>query len=58
MTTEDYRAMLDAIERALAICHDSLGKMDDAHRKICDDLRDARDRLLGLLKLPGKSQGT
>ena len=52
MRTEDYQAMLDAVERALQICRESLGKMDEAHRKICDDLRDARDRLRALLQLP------
>ena len=56
MKTDDYRAMLTAVEKALAICQGSLGKMDETHRKICDDLRDARDRLLQLLKLPPEGE--
>lgn len=52
MKTDDYQAMLDSIERALQICRESLGKMDEAHRRICDDLRDARDRLRALVELP------
>ena len=58
MKADEYRAMLAAIEQALAICHESLGKMDEAHRRICDDLRDARDRLLALLKLPPSMEAT
>lgn len=50
MKSTDYRAMLSAVEQALAICRESAGKMDATHRKICDDLHDARDRLLELLK--------
>lgn len=52
MRTEDYKAMLDAVERALQICRESLGKMDAAHRKICEDLQHARDHLRALLQLP------
>lgn len=56
MKSEEYRAMLEAVERALEICRQSLGKMDATHRKICDDLRDARDRLLELLNLPQRGE--
>jgi len=52
MKTPNYTAMLEAVEKALQICRDSMGRMDEAHRKICDDLRDARDRLRDQLGLP------
>ena len=52
MRKDDYTAMLQAVERALQICRESLGKMDEAHRRICADLQDARDRLRSLLELP------
>lgn len=55
MRTEDYKAMLDAVEKALSTCRESFGKMDGSHRKICEDLRDARDRLLQLLNPPRHS---
>lgn len=58
MNTDDYKAMLAAVEQALAICRDSLGKMDATHQRICEDLRDARDRLLEVLKLPPKGEAS
>lgn len=52
MRQHDYKAMLDAIERALQICRESLAHRDDAHRRICDELQAARDRLRVLLQGP------
>jgi hypothetical protein len=46
MKIEDYKTMLRAVEQALKICDQSVGFMDEAHRKICEDLRDAHTRLL------------
>ena len=48
--------MLSAIEQALSVCRESLEKMDATHRKICEDLRDARDRLVQLLNSPPKTE--
>lgn len=50
MKLQKYTAMLNAIEQALTICRESLEKVDAEHRRICEDLRDARDRLLYLIK--------
>ncbi|HEX2852499.1 MAG TPA: hypothetical protein VHO24_04615 [Opitutaceae bacterium] len=49
MKNQDYRTMLRAVEQALEICDQSTGLMDEIHRKICEDLRDARARLLRLV---------
>ena len=58
MKTNDYIAMLRAVESALEICSKSTGFMDAMHRKICEELHDARDRLLKLISTTGpKSLG-
>ncbi|HVU34837.1 MAG TPA: hypothetical protein VHE61_15495 [Opitutaceae bacterium] len=49
MKTDHYKTMLESVERALQVCRESLDKVDESHRKICDDLQDARDRLRALL---------
>jgi hypothetical protein len=49
MKIQDYKAMLRAVEQALEVCDQSTGFMDEIHRKICEDLRDARARLLRLV---------
>jgi hypothetical protein len=49
MKTQDYRTMLRAVEQALEVCDQSSGFMDEIHRKICQDLRETRSRLLSLL---------
>ena len=53
MKTNDYIAMLRAVESALEICSKSTGFMDAVHRKICEELHDARDRLLTLINSAG-----
>jgi hypothetical protein len=52
MKVTDYKAMLRAVENALEICRGSSGFMDEMHRKICEDLRDARERLRRLIEGP------
>jgi hypothetical protein len=42
----EYKSMLNAVEKALQICDDSSGFMDEVHRKICEELRVVRARLL------------
>lgn len=49
MKIQDYKAMLRAVEQALEVCDQSSGFMDEVHRKICQDLRETRARLLRLL---------
>jgi hypothetical protein len=49
MKTPDYKAILSAVERALAICDDPTTSMDQTHRRICEDLRRARDELVRLI---------
>lgn len=49
MKIQDYRTMLLAVEQALEVCDQSTGFMDEMHRKICEDLRDARARLMRLV---------
>lgn len=50
MKSTDYKTILAAIEKALAICDGSEGFMDAVHRKICEDLHDARSQLLKLME--------
>lgn len=58
MKATDYKTILAAIEKALAICDDSTGFMDAVHRKICEDLHDARKQLLRLIdSQPNTSAG-
>lgn len=49
MKIQDYKTMLRAVEQALEVCDQSSGFMDEVHRKICQDLRETRARLLRLL---------
>jgi len=52
MAPKEYTAILSAVEQALAIC-DSYGeRMDEARRKICEDLRRVRAELRRQLNLP------
>lgn len=52
MEKKDYRAMLSAIEQALAIC-DSYGEhIDEIRGRICEDLRRVRVELRRQLGLP------
>lgn len=50
----DYKSMLRSVEQALEICEKSAGFMDEVHRKICEDLQDARNRLRRLLHASGE----
>ena len=49
MKTQDYEAMLQGVEQALAVCHKSSGIVDAVHREICEKLSAARDHLLLLI---------
>jgi hypothetical protein len=49
MEIQDYKKMLGAVEQALEVCDQSTGFMDEIHRKICEDLRDAHTRLIRLI---------
>ena len=50
MSNNDYRAVLDALDRALAVYENSTGFIDRVHREICDNLRGARLRVLQLIE--------
>jgi hypothetical protein len=52
MGPKDYRAILSAVEQAIAICDRDKGKMDEARRKICESLHRLREELRGELGLP------
>lgn len=52
MTTQDYKKMLEAVEQALEVCRGSSGLMDEMHSNICEELHDARTRLLSLIGAP------
>lgn len=58
MKPTDYKAILAAVEKALVICDESSGFMDAIHRKICQDLRDARTQLLRLIEAQPRSDAT
>ncbi len=45
MQPTDYRAILSAVEQALAICESYGEAVDEAKRKICEDLRRVRAEL-------------
>jgi hypothetical protein len=45
MKTSDYKAILSAVEQALAICDGRGETMDEMKRKICADLRRVRAEL-------------
>lgn len=51
MKTNDYKAILSAVEEALKICDSYGDRMDEVKRKICADLRRVRDELRGQLGL-------
>ena len=52
MKTQDYQAILHAIEQAIEVCDQSSGFMDQAHHDMCRDLRTIRDRLRSLIGAP------
>lgn len=52
MAPKDYKAILSAVEQAIAICDSYGGFMDDVRRKICEDLRRVRAELRRQLNLP------
>lgn len=49
MKTQDYQAILRAIEQALEVCDQSSGFMDQVHRDMCEELRSIRGRLRHLI---------
>lgn len=49
MKTQDYKAILRAIENAIEICDQSSGFMDQVHREMCEELRLIRGRLRQLI---------
>lgn len=52
MNKKDYSAILSAIEQALAICDRYGEQLDEAHAKICGELRHMRAELRRQLGLP------
>lgn len=56
MKPTDYKSILAALEKALAICDGSVGYLDAVHRRICDDLHDAHDQLLKLMSSQNESE--
>lgn len=52
MAPRDYKAILSAVEQAIAICDSYGGRIDEARRKICEDLRRVRAELRRQLNLP------
>jgi hypothetical protein len=52
MKSQDYQTMLRAVEQALEVCNQSSGFVDEVHRKICEDLRETRERLIRLAGTP------
>lgn len=58
MKIEDYQKMLRSVEQALEVCDQSTGFMDEIHRKICEDLRTARARLIGLVGVSPRPKAT
>lgn len=58
MKPHDYKSILAAIEKALAVCDESGGFMDAVHRKICEDLHDARRQLLRLMGQSNQSDAS
>jgi hypothetical protein len=52
MDLKDYKAILSAVEQAITVCDKYAGAMDDARRKICEDLHRVRRELRQLLGLP------
>ncbi len=52
MAPKDYKAILSAVEQAIAICEGYGDRMDEARRKVCEDLHRVRAELRRLLHLP------
>jgi len=53
MKKPDYKAILSAVEQALAICDDASTIMDQTHQRICEELRKARKEILQALRASG-----
>jgi len=51
MNTQDYQAMLRAIDDAIAVCDQASGSMDDVQREMCAELRNVRAQLRRLIGL-------
>lgn len=49
MKIQDYKTILSAVERALEVCDQSSGFMDEMHREICENLRETRIILVRLI---------
>lgn len=49
---KDYKAILSAVEEAIAICDRYGDRMDEARRKVCNELRQVRAELRRQLNLP------
>lgn len=52
MNAKDYKAILSAVEEAIAICDRYGDRMDEARRNVCDELRRVRAELRRELNLP------
>ena len=52
MGSRDYKAILSAVEQALAICERENSQGDESRRRTCDNLQRLRDELRGELGLP------
>ncbi|MEO6005163.1 MAG: hypothetical protein ABIZ04_18345 [Opitutus sp.] len=57
MKIDDYRSMLRAVEKAIEICDESPGGLDEAHLEICRELRITRMRLRRLIALSDPTSG-
>jgi hypothetical protein len=55
MKRDEYKKLLEAVEKALHICDHSTGFMDAVHQKICDDLREARNMLRNVIGASGSA---
>jgi hypothetical protein len=52
MTAKDHKAVLSAVEEAIAICERCGDRMDEARRRIWETLCEARAELRRELNLP------
>lgn len=52
VTEKDYRAILSAVEEAIAICDRYGERMDEGRRSVCEELRRVRAELRRELNLP------
>ena len=50
MKTQDYKAILRALEQAIEICDRASGFMDEAQCEICAELRATHGRLVHLVR--------